>query len=79
MPENWVTLGQRFLDKNQPSLEAQSCDLADEIAYNNHDIDDGVRYGLITIEQLLETQLFREQHEVVMQKYPKISQQLLNT
>jgi len=67
------SLGQRFLDKNQPSLEAQSCDLADEIAYNNHDIDDGVRYGLITIEQLLETQLFREQHEVVIQKYPKIS------
>jgi len=71
------TLGQRFLDKNQPSLEAQSCDLADEIAYNNHDIDDGVRYGLITIEQLLETRLFREQHEVVMQKYPKISSNCL--
>ncbi len=66
-------LGQRFLKKHQPSLEAQACDKADEIAYNNHDIDDGVRYGLITIEQLLETQLFREQHELVMQKYPKIS------
>jgi len=66
-------LGQRFLNKNQPSLEAQACDKADEIAYNNHDIDDGVRYGLITTEQLLETQLFREQHEVVMQKYPNIS------
>ncbi len=66
-------LGQRFLDKHQPSLEAQSCDYADEIAYNNHDIDDGVRYGLITIEQLLETELFREQHEVVIAKYPDIS------
>jgi len=66
-------LGQRFLNKNQPSLEAQACDKADEIAYNNHDIDDGVRYGLITIEQLLETQLFREQHDVVMKKYPSIS------
>lgn len=66
-------LGQRFLDKNQPALEAQSCDFADEIAYNNHDVDDGVRYGLITIEQLLETQLFRDQHEIVIKKYPKIS------
>jgi len=70
-------LGQRFLDKLQPSLEAQACDKADEIAYNNHDIDDGVRYGLITIQQLLETQLFREQHEIVMQKYPKISHNCL--
>ncbi len=66
-------LGERFLNKHQPSLEAQGCDFADEIAYNNHDIDDGVRYGLITIEQLLEAQLFREQHEVVINKYPKIS------
>lgn len=66
-------LGKRFLNKQQPSLEAQSCDFADEIAYNNHDIDDGVRYGLITIEQLLETQLFREQHEIVVQKYSGLS------
>lgn len=74
---NLGELGQRFLDKNQPSLEAQACDKADEIAYNNHDIDDGVRYGLITIEQLLETQLFREQHEIVIQKYQKISHNCL--
>jgi len=74
---NLGELGQRFLDKNKPSLEAQACDKADEIAYNNHDIDDGVRYGLITIEQLLETQLFRDQHEIVMQKYPKISRNCL--
>ena len=67
-------LGQRFLDNKQPSLEAQACDKADEIAYNNHDIDDGVRYGLISIDQLLETRLFREQYEVVMRKYPKIQQ-----
>ena len=74
---NLGELGQRFLDKNQPSLEAQACDKADEIAYNNHDIDDGVRYGLITVEQLLETQLFREQYEIVMQKYPDISHNCL--
>ncbi len=70
-------LGQRFLDNNQPSLEAQACDKADEIAYNNHDIDDGVRYGLITIEQLLETQLFREQHEIVVKKYANINHNCL--
>ena len=74
---NLGELGQRFLEKHQPSLEAQACDKADEIAYNNHDIDDGVRYGLITIKQLQETQLFREQYEVVMQKYPDITHNCL--
>lgn len=74
---NLGELGQRFIDKDQPSLEAQACDKADEIAYNNHDIDDGVRYGLITIEQLRETQLFREQYEIVMQKYPDITHNCL--
>jgi dGTPase len=51
----------RFLERSQPSLEAQLCNLADEIAYNAHDIDDGVRSGLITLEQLEEVDLF-EQH-----------------
>jgi hypothetical protein len=45
-------LGRRFLDGTQPSLEAQICNLADEIAYNNHDVDDGLRSGLLTLEQL---------------------------
>lgn len=45
-------VGERFLKRTQPSLEAQLCNLADEIAYNAHDIDDGVRSGLITLEQL---------------------------
>jgi dGTPase len=45
-------LGERFLNRTQPSLEAQICNLADEIAYNNHDVDDGLRAGLITLEQL---------------------------
>ncbi len=51
-------LGQRFLDGLQPSLEAQVCNLADEIAYNNHDVDDGLRAGYITIEQLESLSIF---------------------
>jgi len=62
-------IGQRFLDKTQPSLEAQLTDLSDETAYNNHDIDDGLRYGLITISNLLEIELFRTQHDIVTKKY----------
>lgn len=45
-------LGERFINNTRPSLEAQIADLADEIAYNNHDVDDGLRSGLITLEQL---------------------------
>jgi dGTPase len=67
-------LGQRFVAKNQPSLEAQVCDLADEIAYNNHDVDDGLRYGLISMKQLLDIKIFREQYEQVHAKYPNLSE-----
>lgn len=51
-------IGRRFLDRGQPSLEAQLCNLADEIAYNAHDIDDGVRSGLIAVEQVASIDLF---------------------
>ena len=51
-------LGERFIRRTQPSLEAQICNFADEIAYNNHDVDDGLRSGLITLEQLAEVPLF---------------------
>jgi dGTPase len=51
-------VAQRFLTRTQPSLEAQLCNLADEIAYNAHDIDDGVRSGLITLDQLQAVPLF---------------------
>src|SRR5690606_22308505 len=44
-------IGRRFIERTQPSLEAQIANLADEIAYNNHDVDDGLRSGLISIEQ----------------------------
>ena len=50
-------VGQRFLQGSQASLEAQLCNLADEIAYNAHDVDDGVRSGLISLEQLREVPL----------------------
>ncbi|MCW8955965.1 MAG: deoxyguanosinetriphosphate triphosphohydrolase, partial [Gammaproteobacteria bacterium] len=71
---NLGELGQRFLERNQPALEAQVCDLADEIAYNNHDIDDGLRYGLITLPQMMEIQLFREQYDKVEALYPDLSE-----
>ncbi len=70
-------VGQRFLDKTQPSLEAQLTNYADEIAYNNHDIDDGLRSGLITIEQLSKVELFAQNLAIVKSKYPKLEQKRL--
>lgn len=67
-------VGERFLNQTQPSLEAQLVNLADQIAYNNHDVDDGLRAGLITIEQLQEIELFEEQYAVVQRHYPELSQ-----
>ena len=69
-------IGRRFLEKRQPSLEAQIANLADEIAYNNHDVDDGLRSGLISIEELLETQLFAEQHVEVEKIYPHLAERI---
>ena len=63
-------LGERFLNRTQPSLEAQICNLADEIAYNNHDVDDGLRAGLITLEQLAEVGLFAQHVAAVRGLYP---------
>jgi dGTPase len=65
-------IGRRFLDKQQPSLEAQIANLADEIAYNNHDVDDGLRSGLITLEQLQEVQIFASHLAEVRAKYPAL-------
>ncbi len=67
-------LGERFLKKQQPSLEAQLTNLADEIAYNSHDVDDGLRAELIHIDQLNEVPLFRRQYQEVKQRYPDLSQ-----
>lgn len=63
-------IGRRFIEKTQPSLEAQVANLADEIAYNNHDIDDGLRSGLLLIEQLEEVELFARPYEEVTRRYP---------
>ncbi len=62
-------LGERFINRQQPGLEAQLANFADEIAYNNHDVDDGIRAGLITVQQLLEVPLFAEFHGEVRRKY----------
>jgi dGTPase len=63
----------RFLHGGQPSLEAQLCNLADEVAYNAHDVDDGVRSGLIELEQLLEVDLVREHWRAALDAHPKLA------
>lgn len=63
----------RFLDRTQPSLEAQLCNLADEIAYNAHDIDDGVRSGLIGIEQLADVELFERYRREALAEHPGLT------
>jgi dGTPase len=65
-------VGQRFLDGHQPSLEAQLCNLADEIAYNAHDVDDGVRSGLLTLEQLEAVPLFRRFQIQALAQHPHL-------
>lgn len=70
-------IGRRFVDGGQPSLEAQITNLADEIAYNNHDIDDGLRSGLLTLEQLSEVPVFRRVFEQVRALYPDAGERVL--
>ena len=65
-------IGRRFLDKHQPGLEAQLTNLADEIAYNSHEVDDGLRSGLIRIDQLSGVRLFQDQYEEVLGRYPDL-------
>jgi len=66
-------IGQRFIEKRQPTLEAQLANLADEIAYNNHDIDDGLRSGLLTLEQLGEIDFYARHQREVESTFPGIS------
>ncbi len=67
-------VGERFLTNHRPSLEAQLANLADEIAYNNHDVDDGLRSGLITIMQLEEVPIFSRHMAEVIKQYPGLLQ-----
>ena len=66
-------VGERFIQRQQPGLEAQLANFADEIAYNNHDVDDGIRAGLITVEQLNSVPLFSHFHDQVRALYPDLT------
>lgn len=66
-------LGERFLMGRQPSLEAQIANLADEVAYNNHDIDDGLRSGLLTLEQLDELEIWRVHRDAALTAFPSLT------
>lgn len=67
-------VGRRFIDGQRPSLEAQLCNLTDEIAYNAHDIDDGVRSGLISMAQVGQVDLFAEHHFDALREYPQLAE-----
>ena len=66
-------LGRRFIENTYPSLEAQLANLADEIAYNNHDVDDGLRAGLIDVEDLANLGLFGQEYHTVKRLYPQLA------
>lgn len=70
-------IGERFLDRTQPGLEAQLADISDAIAYNNHDVDDGYRAGLISLGQLREQPLFEAQYNEVVGRYPDLEDRRL--
>ena len=71
--KNLGDIGQRFIDRTQPSLEAQLTNLADEIAYNNHDIDDGLRSGLLPESKLVELDFYARHRRDVDATYPTIN------
>jgi dGTPase len=66
-------VARRFLERTQPSLEAQLCNLADAIAYNAHDIDDGVRSGLLSLEQMQEVPLFDHYRVQALAEHPQLA------
>jgi dGTPase len=70
-------VGERFLQRKQPGLEAQISNIADAIAYNNHDVDDGFRAGLLGLEQLREQALFATGFDAVHERYPSLDDRRL--
>lgn len=66
-------IGERFVKRRRPSLEAQIANLADEIAYNNHDVDDGLRSGLIELDQLCEVTIFKRHRADTLKAFPGLS------
>jgi dGTPase len=70
-------LAARFLEGGQPGLEAQLCNLADEVAYNAHDIDDGVRSGLLSLEQVEQAPLFGRYLDQAMAEHGKVATRVL--
>jgi dGTPase len=66
-------VGARFINRTQPGLEAQLSNIADAIAYNNHDVDDGVRAGLIEVDELRSVRIFERYHAIVVGKYPDLA------
>lgn len=66
-------LGRRFIERKQPGLEAQLANIADEIAYNNHDVDDGLRAGLLELSQLREVPVFGRQLRAVEKQHPGLA------
>jgi dGTPase len=70
-------LGERFLKRRQPGLEAQLANIADEIAYNNHDVDDGLRAGLLTEDELAAVPLFGDHYAAVRRAHPAINRRAL--
>ena len=70
-------VGQRFLERKQPGLEAQISNIADAIAYNNHDVDDGFRAGLLSLSQLRQQALFATYFDEVHERYPDLEDRRL--
>jgi dGTPase len=75
--ERLGALGRRFLEGLRPSMEAQICNLADEIAYNNHDVDDGLRSGLVSLEQFESISLFARHSAEARSEFPGIGERRL--
>ncbi len=71
--KNWLgALADRFENNLQPSLEAQLANIADEVAYSNHDIDDGIRSGLLEMDSLNDTELWNSRRHIVLKLYPNL-------